>query len=810
MCISRQCKYCCCVNATWIRNRKYTGSTVKPNLTCSSSRSTLTFNQLNRQQCTSKSLLNPSINLLKSGVSEVWCQLKTCLQPFFNGDETSSLLSSNSSSLKCPTQPTRRNSLIQIHGLLVLVTFLCYANSIPGDFVHDDIEAIVRNPDVIGINNWTSLWFNDFWGKPMSDPLSHKSYRPLTTLTFRLNMALRKGENDSTISWKFRLVNVILHILVVQLIMYTVNKVLNCSKQMSLLVALHFAVHPIHTEAVSSNVGRADILCSIFSLLTFILFSRAYKSMLQDKSNNKSIIFHLVLSCTTSTMALLSKETGITILPICILYYVFKLTQQGSLAITRNRICLIYCNKNLSQSIYYESKAHHSSSSTQPSLTCLCAPIIVPVIMTAALLWFRVSMLHGTLPIFSQQDNPASFSNSLLTRFLTYSYLCAFNWRLILYPSCLSYDWQMGSIPLVTKLADFRNLETVLTFAVLGAIFLILLKYTSSHLNKSESFYNQSCHKVNNLSTSNQDETNIQSKDYLYEPIFIGFCFLIVPYLPASNLLTTVGFVVAERVLYLPSLGFSLLFITGYYLIKQRLLSNHEQHYTRWLNITFYSLVIVFMMKTFTQNAHWQSRETLFSAGLLATPQNAKMHYNYANMQKDNGNNELAVHHYREALRLWPTHESSWNNLATLLADPEEAEWHLLQALRINPYHPKAHFNLACIYSKKGLINQAINLLQRSIELDSNFAEPYSTLASIYAEKGLHLDADLLHQKSLKIQPNNPDLINNYGAFLQKTGQTEKAIIQYQKALKINPNHKIANANLAQIWKSLNDTNLKY
>lgn len=175
MCISRQCKYCCCVNPTWIRNRKL--SKVKSTLNCSPSRSSLTF--VNRRQC---KLLEPTLNIFKSSVSEVWFQLRTSLSTFFKETEDET---SFKSSAKYSTLSLRRNSLIQIQGLLVLITFICYANSIPGDFVHDDIEAIVRNPDVIGSNKWTSLWFNDFWGKPMSDPLSHKSYRPLTTLTFR-------------------------------------------------------------------------------------------------------------------------------------------------------------------------------------------------------------------------------------------------------------------------------------------------------------------------------------------------------------------------------------------------------------------------------------------------------------------------------------------------------------------------------------------------------------------------------------------------------------------------------------------------
>lgn len=39
--------------------------------------------------------------------------------------------------------------------------------------------------------------------------------------------------------------------------------------------------------------------------------------------------------------------------------------------------------------------------------------------------------------------------------------------------------------------------------------------------------------------------------------------FILVPFLPASNLFFRVGFVVAERILYLPSMGFCLLVIIG-------------------------------------------------------------------------------------------------------------------------------------------------------------------------------------------------------------------------------------------------------
>ncbi|RWS17097.1 transmembrane and TPR repeat-containing protein 1-like protein [Dinothrombium tinctorium] len=383
----------------------------------------------------------------------------------------------------------------------------------------------------------------------------------------------------------------------------------------------------------------------------------------------------------SAALALLSKETGIAVLPICIVYYIFK-SSQRSYGHKRER--------DVNQNDYnYGKEEEERCNSNLAYYFWLYGPLIAPVITLIALLWFRIRMLHGSLPYFTSQDNPASFEEAFLTRFLTFSYLIAFNLQLLLMPNNLSYDWQMGSIPLCCE----------------------------------------------------------------RRTVFVGICFLVFPFIPASNLFVTVGFVVAERVLYV-------------------------------------------------------SR-----SGLESVPANAKIHYNYANLQKDLGNIEKAIHHYRTALSLWPTHESSHNNLGTLLlnADEAEAERHFKEALRINPYHPRPYFNLANLYSKKGLSTKAINLLKRSIELDPNFAEPYSSLASLYAEKGFNEDANILHLKALEIEPKNADLVNNYGAFLQKTGNSEEAIKQYVKALQIQPEHTIALSNLQQITKfnNLLDSNHK-
>ena len=123
---------------------------------------------------------------------------------------------------------------------------------------------------------------------------------------------------------------------------------------------------------------------------------------------------------------------------------------------------------------------HHRSlvqrrSPLIPSLSPLLLRSIVLITSVTVLLIFRISLLHGLLPQFSAHDNPASHSPHLLTRSLTYSYLFFFNMKLLVMPATLCYDWQMGSIPLVERLTDVRNIGTGIFYLYLVGLTVTLL-----------------------------------------------------------------------------------------------------------------------------------------------------------------------------------------------------------------------------------------------------------------------------------------------------------------------------------------------
>ncbi|CAJ0593700.1 unnamed protein product [Cylicocyclus nassatus] len=70
---------------------------------------------------------------------------------------------------------------------LVLIAVLAavpYIPSLDGEFVFDDSATIINNPVVTGKTPLKQVFTTDYWGYSIASPQSHKSYRPLTTLTF--------------------------------------------------------------------------------------------------------------------------------------------------------------------------------------------------------------------------------------------------------------------------------------------------------------------------------------------------------------------------------------------------------------------------------------------------------------------------------------------------------------------------------------------------------------------------------------------------------------------------------------------------
>ncbi|XP_024431569.2 protein O-mannosyl-transferase TMTC1 isoform X2 [Desmodus rotundus] len=699
--------------------------------------------------------------------------------------------------------------------LLAGASCLCYGRSLQGEFVHDDVWAIVNNPDLRpGAPLRWSIFANDFWGKGMAENTSHKSYRPLCVLTFKLNIFLT-GMNP----FYFHAVNVILHCLVTLVLMYTCDKTVFKNRGLAFVTALLFAVHPIHTEAVAGIVGRADVLACLLFLLAFLSYNRSVdQCCVGDCFPSTASPFFLLLGLFLGTCAMLVKETGITVFGVCLVYDLFSLShkqekssngvihqcspqkpgspqpsslpahplrENGKQQRFPHRGAWSGCHSPLppepkssgfpaSPRAVWSMMRYLTTGSNRNFLLTM-RPFLKRAILVISyvivVLYFRLWIMGGSMPLFSEQDNPASFSPYILTRFLTYSYLLAFNMWLLLAPVTLCYDWQVGSIPLVETIWDMRNLATVLLAAVMALLGLHCLA---------------------------------AFKRLEHKEVLVGLLFLVFPFIPASNLFFRVGFVVAERVLYMPSMGYCILVVHG----LNKLCSWLSRCGAATLTASAVLLLLLFSWKTVKQNEVWLSRESLFRSGVQTLPHNAKVHYNYANFLKDQGRNGEAIYHYRTALKLYPRHASALNNLGTLTRNTAEAKMYYQRALQLNPQHNRALFNLGNLLKSQEKKEEAITLLKDSIKYGPEFADAYSSLASLLAEQERFKEAEETYQAGIKNCPDSSDLHNNYGVFLVDTGAPEKAVVHYQQAITLSPSHHVAMVNLGRLYRSLGDNGM--
>ena len=113
-------------------------------------------------------------------------------------------------------------------------------------------------------------------------------------------------------------------------------------------------------------------------------------------------------------------------------------------------------------------------------------------------------------------------------------------------PTNQSYDWQTSTIRLINSLNDQRNLWT-LTILIMS----ILLLYCS--ITKLLWSNHHSHHPIEtSIQLAGNGKISANNNDDDGKTLFIAIIMLIIPYLPASNLFITVGFVIAERLLYVP------------------------------------------------------------------------------------------------------------------------------------------------------------------------------------------------------------------------------------------------------------------
>lgn len=532
-----------------------------------------------------------------------------------------------------------------------------YMKSMHGNFVMDDNSAIVNNRVVTGEDPASMVWTTNFWGDELGSPHArHHSYRPIVTALFRIEYWL-VGPNTTL----FHIMNMILYGLCAVLFQITCERVFlgfpNTTSTLSLpdvafesfAAAAVFAAHPLHVEAVSSIVGRCEIMAANFVLMALLSYAV-----------DAPIWCHMALGY----LAILSKEQAATIFAVFLVYDFFAL-HKYDYSTTDLDALSIKGKKNM--------RGRKDYPWTRAAIT---------TILGGACVMQRIAMNKGDIVTFDVQTNPASHADAP-TRILTQLHYCVLHFWKLLWPATLSFDYSGSCIPLVSSFGDTRNAGLVLFITILAILAWYCMSPVLSWGTKVKLDNNTLARKKKrgngNKEVTTQAMTQKRGRTKDETPtdperiwgslehrarVGVACAMTVCPFLPASGFFMWIGFTVAERIMFMPSIGFCALLVL---LLRPALRAGGTLRVL--VQCLLFGIVVAGSWRTVIRTPAWNNAESLYKTALEVYPTNAKAHHNIAHgwMELKIRDEEVEFH-MKEAIRVFPEYGTAYINLGVFLA----------------------------------------------------------------------------------------------------------------------------------------------
>jgi protein O-mannosyl-transferase len=454
--------------------------------------------------------------------------------------------------------------------LAALVAFAVYANTLPHQFVYDDVSVIVANPRLHALANWREIVTSPWWPRGL--------YRPLTSLTLAANWSLGSGA-----PFGFHLVNVLLHAAAAALVCVLAARLM--PRPAALAAGVLFAVHPVHVEAVANVVGRGEILATIFVLLASLLYAR-YGDMAREAGGSPT------------RRAL----TGTGTLAACVLALASK---ESAFAYPGILLVVDWARARAS--------GEELNARVARTWPLWCAALLVSL----GWLWLRAAVV-GELA--GDSPAPGLAGTSLGERIAIMLPVVSEYLRLLFFPARLSAEYSPDFLPASTELGARALLGLVL---LAGCLALGVL---------------------------------LRRKAFM---VTAGLAWAATAIFVVSNLLVPSGVLLAERTLYLASVGACLAvgWIWGRW---------HECW--RWTAIAVLAVVVAGgALRTYTRSRVWRDATTFFPQLVADAPGSYRAEWVGAMLSYMAGDSTRGERLMRKGLRIYSGNGAMWSDFAVVM-----------------------------------------------------------------------------------------------------------------------------------------------
>jgi tetratricopeptide (TPR) repeat protein len=307
---------------------------------------------------------------------------------------------------------------------------------------------------------------------------------------------------------------------------------------------------------------------------------------------------------------------------------------------------------------------------------------------------------------------------------------------LLLLPHPLSYDYSFSQVKIVS-FSDAKALFSLFLYLALG-IFAVL---------------------------------NTRKKNPYALAIFL-FLLLLAP---VSNIFLKIGSTMAERFLYMPSLGFCLaLGLLSMKLSRVRLpvkpVYSVSSFFTQ--NVTVITAVllavILYSFKTVSRNKDWQDNVHLFGKDVQTSPNSARTHYNWG---------------LSNIYDLYLEEEDPGLKKEYL----EEGRRELETALDIYPEYFEAEKPLGYVHLKQGAYETAVKHFDQYLVMNPKDVATLNNKAAALMGMQMYQGAIPVLELALAKEPSDTSAVKNLGRCYAYTQQFSKAVEYFLKSIQLSP-----------------------
>mmetsp|Transcript_12602 Transcript_12602/g.28553 ORF Transcript_12602/g.28553 Transcript_12602/m.28553 type:complete len:738 (+) Transcript_12602:62-2275(+) len=385
----------------------------------------------------------------------------------------------------------------------------------------------------------------------------------------------------------------------------------------------------------------------------------------------------------------------------------------------------------------------------------------------------RTWYVGGTEAGFSYVDTPIRYQESWTTRTLSYLFQHAYYCRLLVLPWHQSWDYSYDALPMVTSLLDLRMLGISSAYLSIASLAAWGLRFRREN------------------------------------PVMIlALGMIVIPFVPASNLLFLVGTTIGERLLYPCTVGWSLLLAA--------LATVHIGKSSGWMRWLWRSsirglallLLLLYVWKSNVRMSHWRNTRTLFEEDADHWSRSAKVMHSKASELQGRGDLEGALDGYLKSLAIFDDqaitdyciariyinmgrfqdaydrfnkiltghgigfHDGNdflWmTDLGYLLvqigADGDGASY-LQEGLERMPYSCYGWNALGVAQARMGKLEDALQALSQGLACDNTSASIWNNLALVYAYGNAMNEAQHALQQAAALNATHPVVVHN-GAVL--------------------------------------------